>query len=158
LIQTSLAGFLFLFYLTYSTKKQPVISYQKEVNLSPEEFRDILDRSTLGERRPVDDPDRLWTMLQHADLVFTARDEGKLVGVSRSLSDFTFCTYMSDLAVDTSYQRTGIGKELIRLTKLEVPNGKLILLAAPAAREYYPKIGMTGFEYCFVLDDVSNLK
>lgn len=129
-----------------------MITYQKESNLSVEEFRSVLIRSTLGERRPVDDNERLSNMLRHANLVFTARDNGLLVGVSRSLTDFSFCTYMSDLAVDVAYQKQGIGKELIRLTKSETPNARLILLAAPAAREYYPRIGMTQFEHCFILD------
>lgn len=129
-----------------------MIIYTIESSLTPEEFRDILVRSSLGERRPVDDVERLSKMLHHANLVLTARDNGRLVGVSRSLSDFSFCTYMSDLAVDVAYQKQGIGKELIRLTKLEAPNARLILLSAPAAREYYPKIGMTRFEHCFILD------
>jgi predicted N-acetyltransferase YhbS len=135
-----------------------MIDYQLEDNLSAKEFRGVLIRSTLGERRPVDDIERLAKMLRHANLVITARDNGKLVGVSRSLTDFAFCTYMSDLAVDIDYQKSGIGKELIRRTKLETPTAKLILLAAPAAREYYPKTGMTQFEYCFVLDDITKLK
>jgi predicted N-acetyltransferase YhbS len=133
-----------------------MINYQREESLSVDEFRDVLVRSTLGERRPVDDTERLSKMVNNANLIFTARDNGLLVGVARSLSDFAFCTYMSDLAVDASYQKSGIGKELIRRTKLAVP-GKLILLAAPAAREYYPKIGMTRFEHCFVLDDIAAL-
>jgi predicted N-acetyltransferase YhbS len=135
-----------------------MITYNIESSLSPEEFRSILVRSTLGERRPVDSVERLSKMLHHANLVITARDNGLLVGVSRSLTDFSFCTYMSDLAVDVAYQKQGIGKELIRLTKLETPDAKLILLAAPAAREYYPKTGMTQFEHCFVVDDISKLK
>lgn len=135
-----------------------MIIYNIESSLSPEEFRDVLVRSTLGERRPIDSLERLSKMLHHANLVVTARDSGLLVGVSRSLTDFAFCTYMSDLAVDVAYQKKGIGKELIRRTKLETPDAKLILLAAPAAREYYPKTGMTQFEYCFVLDNVSDLK
>ena len=90
-------------------------------------------------------------MLKNADIILTARDEDKLVGVSRSISDFSYCTYLSDLAVDQNYQKQGIGKELIRLTKQQAPEAKLILLAAPAAQSYYPKIGMTQFEYCFYL-------
>lgn len=129
-----------------------MITYQKESNLPVEEFRDVLIRSTLGERRPVNDIDRLAKMLQHANLVFTARDNGFLVGVSRSLSDFSYCTYMSDLAVDVAYQKQGIGKELIRLTNVEAPLARLILLAAPAARQYYPKIGMTQYQDCFFID------
>lgn len=135
-----------------------MIIYNIESNLSSEEFRSVLVRSTLGERRPVDDNERLSKMLHHANLLITARDNGLLIGVARSLTDFAFCTYMSDLAVDVAYQKAGIGKELIRRTKLETPGAKLILLAAPAAREYYPKIGMTQFEYCFILDDVDKLK
>lgn len=135
-----------------------MIEYTVENNLSPEEFKSVLIRSTLGDRRPVDNIERISKMVHHANLIITARDDGKLVGIGRSLSDFAFCTYMSDLAVDVDYQNSGIGKEIIRRTKLEAPEAKLILLAAPAAREYYPKIGMPQFEYCFILDNVNQLK
>ena len=129
-----------------------MICYQIEPGLAVEEFRNVLIRSTLGERRPVDDPARLKNMVAHANLIVTARDAGKLVGVSRALSDFAYCTYLSDLAVDIDYQRQGIGKELIRQTKLAAPEAKLILLSAPAAVEYYPKIGMQRHAHCFYLD------
>lgn len=97
-------------------------------------------------------------MIRNSNLIITARENGLLIGVARSLTDFAFCTYMSDLAVDVKFQKSGIGKELIRRTKAETPEAKLILLAAPAAREYYPKIGMSNFEYCFILDDINQLK
>ena len=129
-----------------------MICYQLEPGLAVEEFRNVLIRSTLGERRPVDDPARLKNMVAHANLIVTARDAGKLVGVSRALSDFAYCTYLSDLAVDIDYQRQGIGKELIRQTKLAAPEAKLILLSAPAAVDYYPKIGMQRHAHCFYLD------
>jgi predicted N-acetyltransferase YhbS len=96
-------------------------------------------------------------MLENGNLIITARDNGKLVGVSRSLTDFVFCTYLSDLAVDEAYQKQGIGKELIRQAKLAAPQAKLILLAAPGAIHYYPKVGMTRHENCFYLDDVNKL-
>jgi ribosomal protein S18 acetylase RimI-like enzyme len=134
------------------------ITYQTEPNLSVAEFRDILVRSTLGERRPIDDHDRLEKMCKNADIMLTARFEGKLIGVSRSLSDFAFATYLSDLGVDVEFQHLGIGKRLIAETKKLVPNGKLILLSAPAARAYYPKIGMTQFEYSFYIDNLDELK
>ena len=134
-----------------------MIEYQIETNLPAEEFRTILINSTLSERRPVDEPERLNKMLEHANLIVTARDKGKLVGVSRSLSDYSFCTYLSDLAVDVAYQKKGIGRELIRRTKLAAPLARLILLAAPAAILYYPKIGMTHHDYCYYLDDLKNL-
>jgi predicted N-acetyltransferase YhbS len=135
-----------------------MITYAIEKDLSTEEFKSVLVRSTLGERRPVDDQERLSKMVSNANIIVTARDNGLLIGVSRSISDLVYCTYLSDLAVDISYQKAGIGKELIRRTKLEAPQAKVILLAAPAAREYYPKIGMKDFTYCFLLDDVSELK
>src|SRR6202044_1507120 len=81
------------------------------------EFIDLLNRSTLGARRPVDDPKSIAAMLRHADLLCTAWDGDKLVGVARSVTDFEFCCYLSDLAIDEAYQMRGIGKELIALTK-----------------------------------------
>jgi histone acetyltransferase (RNA polymerase elongator complex component) len=122
------------------------ITYQEEPNLSVAEFRDVLVRSTLSERRPIGDNDRLEKMCQNADIMLTARFKGKLVGVSRSLSNFSFATYLSDLAVDIEFQHLGIGKRLIAETKKLVPDEKLILLAALTARGYYSKIGMTQFE------------
>lgn len=136
-----------------------MLTYQIENNLSVAEFRDLLIASTLGERRPVDEPERLQKMLEHGNLIVTARTtDGKLVGVSRSLTDFVYCTYLSDLAVDEAFQHQGIGTELIRQTKLASPQAKLILLSAPKATGYYPKIGMTRHEFCFYLDRVEELK
>ena len=138
--------------------KMDMIKYIIEKDLSVEEFRMVLVKSTLGERRPVNEPETLQKMLEHGNLIVTARENGRLVGVSRSLTDFVFCTYLSDLAVDEQYQKRGIGKELIKQTKLAAPEAKLILLAAPAAIGYYPKIGMTRHDYCFYLDELNNLK
>jgi ribosomal protein S18 acetylase RimI-like enzyme len=135
-----------------------MIQYQIEENLSVEEFRDVLVRSTLGERRPIDDPERLAKMLEHGNLIVTARENGKLIGIARSLTDFLYCSYLSDLAVDEAYQKMGIGKELIRQTKLATPRAILILLSAPKAVTYYPKIGLTQFEQCYILKDVNDLK
>jgi ribosomal protein S18 acetylase RimI-like enzyme len=135
-----------------------MIEYKIENDLSVEEFRTVLVNSTLGQRRPVNDPERLSMMLEHGNLIITAREEGKLIGISRSLTDFTFCTYMSDLAVDEAYQKHGIGRELIRQTKLAAPTARLILLSAPAAVSYYPRIGMKKFDYCYLLDDISDLR
>lgn len=134
------------------------IRYQIENEITLLEFVSLLNRSTLGERRPIDDEDRLKAMLKHANLIVTARDGELLVGVSRSLSDFSFCTYLSDLAVDESYQKRGIGKELIRETKKAAPLAKLILLSAPKAIAYYPKIGMTRHEHCYILEELEDLK
>ncbi len=92
------------------------IDYVLEPNLSAEEFQAILIASTLAERRPAQDLQRLDRMLRQADLIATARDGGKLVGISRAITDFSYCCYLSDLAVDVAYQRRGIGKRLIHET------------------------------------------
>ncbi|MBC7919802.1 MAG: GNAT family N-acetyltransferase [Ferruginibacter sp.] len=134
------------------------ITYRTESNLALAEFRELLIASTLGERRPVDDDERLARMVAHASLIVTARHGATLVGVARSLSDFSFATYLSDLAVRLDYQKRGIGKELIRRTKWAAPQAKLILLAAPAAIPYYPHIGMTHYEYCYYLNDADALR
>ncbi|MGN6491253.1 MAG: GNAT family N-acetyltransferase [Agriterribacter sp.] len=134
-----------------------MITYQLENDLSAEDFINVLRASTLAERRPVDDADRVKAMLANANLIITARDNGKIIGISRALTDFAFCTYLSDLAVDLSYQRSGIGKELIRQTKLAAPQAKLILLSAPAAVNYYPRIGMKRHEQCFYIDSEKEL-
>jgi predicted N-acetyltransferase YhbS len=133
------------------------IEYQREFTLNADEFVDVLKKSTLGERRPINDSDRIHEMLQNANLIVTARKDGELIGVARSLTDFSFCTYMSDLAVNQKYQKMGIGIRLIKETKMHAPKAKLILLAAPAAVNYYPKTGMTNFPHCFLLNDVNEL-
>lgn len=95
-----------------------------------------------GIRRPVDDLPRIQKMLDHANLTITAWDGEKLVGIARALTDFSFCCYLSDLAVDKAYQRQGIGKELVRRVQEAIgEESMLLLLAAPEAREYYPHIG-----------------
>ena len=90
-------------------------------------------------------------MLRHANLVITAWDGDMLVGISRSLTDFAYVIYLSDLAVRVSHQRMGIGKELIRLTQQAAPPAYLVLLAAPAAEQYYPHIGFTHHPQAWIL-------
>ena len=128
------------------------IAYQLEPELSVEEFCDVLVRSTLAERRPMDRPEIVAGMLRQADLLVTAREGTRLVGVSRAITDFSYCTYLSDLAVDVDYQRQGIGKALIRHTHEAAGlQTTLILLAAPKAREYYPHIGMLRHDSCWII-------
>ncbi len=118
------------------------LHYEHTQKISEADFVDLLKRSTLAERRPVDDPECIRAMIQHANILCTAWDGDKLVGVARSVTDFAYCCYLSDLAVDAAYQKRGIGTELIRLTQsLLGPKAKLILLSAPKAAAYYPKVG-----------------
>jgi GNAT superfamily N-acetyltransferase len=118
------------------------IQYKDDVVLTRKQFIQILIDSTLSVRRPVSDPKRIDKMLKHADLVITAWDGDSLVGVSRSITDFSFCAYLSDLAVHTGYQGHGIGKRLIEETRNKIGRDvMLFLFSAPQAESYYPHVG-----------------
>jgi GNAT superfamily N-acetyltransferase len=127
------------------------IEYRIANDLALDEVIDLYRSCSLGARRPVDDRDRMATMLRHANLVITAWDGEQLVGISRSLTDFAYCTYLSDLAVRDSHQRMGIGVELMRRTQAAAPQAMVILLSAPQAVEYYPKVGFTAHPSAWVL-------
>lgn len=120
-----------------------MIEYKLTPELDLDQAIELYVSSTLGERRPVDDRERMATMFRHANLVLTAWDGGLLVGVSRSITDWAWTTYLADLAVRLSHQRQGIGKELMRRTQAAAPQAKLLLLAAPAAANYYGHVGFT---------------
>jgi predicted N-acetyltransferase YhbS len=128
------------------------LQYETSRPISADEFIDLLKRSTLAERRPVDDQECIQAMLQHANLLCTAWDGEKLVGIARSVTDFEYCCYLSDLAVDEKYQKQGIGKQLIRLTRSKLGHkAKVILLSAPKAEAYYPKVGFEVHRSAWVL-------
>ena len=126
------------------------LTYQAGPELKAGDFQKLLITSPLGERRPVEDLDRLEKMLVNADLILTARKDGELIGIARSISDHCYSTYLSDLAVHSDYQKLGIGKMLVKLTKAAFPLANLILLSAPKAVAYYPKIGMKKHEHCYL--------
>lgn len=128
-----------------------MITYRLGNDLDLDAVLDLYRASTLGERRPVDDRQRMGAMLRGANLVVTAWDGGLLVGIARSVSDFAYCTYLSDLAVRASHQRHGIGRELVRRTQAAGGKATIILLSAPKAVEYYPGIGFTHHPQAWVL-------
>ncbi|MCA9235745.1 MAG: GNAT family N-acetyltransferase [Planctomycetales bacterium] len=130
------------------------IVYALHDQLVPAEFIDVLVRSGLAARRPVDDPATIAGMLDGANVLVTARTAaGLLIGVSRAITDFSYCTYLSDLAVDSEFQRRGIGRELIRRThEAAGVSTTLILLSAPQAQAYYPHIGMRRHDSCWLRD------
>jgi len=128
------------------------IDYRIGNQLGLDQVIELYRASTLGERRPVDERDRMAAMLANANLVVTAWDGDLLVGISRSVTDFAFATYLSDLAVRLSHQRHGIGKELMRITQRESgPKTTVILLAAPKAVDYYPHVGFTQHNSAWIL-------
>lgn len=136
-----------------------MITYSSDRSITAEQFIDVLKRSTLGERRPIDDRPRVDEMLKHTNLLCTAWDDGKLVGVARSLTDFSYCCYLSDLAVDETYQHQGIGKELIRCTQNRLhAKATVILLAAPKAVNYYPKIGFDAHSSAWLIGSRVSLR
>jgi N-acetylglutamate synthase-like GNAT family acetyltransferase len=120
------------------------IEYKLNKNIRSSEFIEVLKNSTLGERRPIDDVETIKGMIENADIIITATIDNKIIGVARAITDYHYCCYLSDLAVDEEYQKNGIGKKLILKVQEQINDKcKIILLSAPNATEYYPKIGFT---------------
>lgn len=127
-----------------------MIEYRNNFSLDPREVARLFDAS--GIVRPTNDIPRIARMFTGADLVISAWDTGKLIGVCRALTDYSYCCYLSDLAVDVAYQRQGVGKHLIDLVRNFLGNEvSLILLSSSGAMDFYPRIGMTRAENAFVI-------
>lgn len=136
-----------------------MLKFTADKPVSPEQFRDVLLRSSLGQRRPIDNPEVVRGMITHADLLATCWDGDVLVGVARSVTDFHYCCYLSDLAVDRAYQRQGIGKRLVALTQSKLPAScTIILLAAPAAQTYYQHLGFDHHPQAWILPGTRQVK
>ena len=134
------------------------IEYKINEPISTDQFIELLTNSTLGERRPVDDRDCMEGMISNSNLIVSAWDGENLVGISRCMTDFHYACYLSDLAVNEIYQKSGVGKELQRLTQNQLgPKCKLILISAPAANSYYEHVGFTNNERCWVLERSSSV-
>ncbi len=128
------------------------IEYRINHPLTGAQFRELLAHTRLGERRPLDDEECMAGMAANGNLLITAWQGDKLVGMARSMTDFHFACYLSELAVHQDCQKMGVGKELMKRTKAELgPQCMIILLAAPAASEYYGPLGMEHNERCWVL-------
>ncbi|MEE9271308.1 MAG: GNAT family N-acetyltransferase [Candidatus Krumholzibacteria bacterium] len=128
------------------------ILYKVGDRVSVDEFTEVLRSSTLGERRPIDDRECIEKMVKNANLIVTARSERKLIGIARSMTDFSYAAYLSDLAVEEAFQGHGVGRELIRLTRERLgPRCSLILLSAPGAVDYYPRMGFEKHPQAWVL-------
>lgn len=118
------------------------IEYRDDAHIGVPEAIDLYRRSTLGERRPVDRPDIFAGMLENANLTVSAWHGDQLVGIARSLTDFTYVAYLADLAVDVAFQQRGIGRRLVAETRKRLGlECMIVLLAAPKANEYYAKLG-----------------
>jgi ribosomal protein S18 acetylase RimI-like enzyme len=129
------------------------IEYKINAPVSTDQFIGLLRKSTLGERRPIDDRECMEGMVKNSNLMVTAWHDEALIGIARSMTDFHYACYLSDLAVHMRYQRKGIGKRLqVRTQEQLGPRCRLILVAAPAANAYYEHIGFTNNQRCWVLD------
>jgi len=129
------------------------IEYKINTMITTDQFIALLNTSRLGERRPVDDYECMKGMLENSNLTVSAWVKGKLIGDARSMTDFYYVYYLSDLAVDDDYQRRGVGKKLQSITQEQLgPKCKLMLIAAPSANSYYENIGFTNNERCWVLE------
>lgn len=127
------------------------ISYSLDRIPSPEQVIELYENAGLV--RPTNDLERIRKMYENADLIVTAWDGDLLVGVSRSITDWVYCCYLSDLAVRQEYQNLHIGKTLIELTKEKVGDqSMLLLISVPSALEYYPKVGFTKQESSFIMN------
>ncbi|QGH35721.1 GNAT family N-acetyltransferase [Gracilibacillus salitolerans] len=126
------------------------IMYKNDITITPRDLSEVFHAS--GIKRPYDDLDRMQQMLDHANVLVTAWDQEKIVGVARGLTDFSYCCYLSDLAVVQAYQHQGIGKQLIEQVKEELnEHVALILLSAPSAMDYYPKVGFDKIENGYII-------
>ena len=127
-----------------------MIEYRTDAPLDAATLADLFTRS--GIRRPVDDLPRLARMIAGANLIVTAWAGGTLVGVARALTDFSYCCYLSDLAVDRAFQHAGVGRELVRRVREAIGDeSMLLLISAPEAVGYYPKIGFEPVENGFIV-------
>ncbi|TDB97361.1 GNAT family N-acetyltransferase [Actinomadura sp. 7K534] len=128
------------------------IKRENGAGLDLDEVLEVYRSSGLGERRPIAETGRMAAMVRNANLVVTCRIDGELAGIARSVSDFSYVTYLSDIAVRRAHQRSGIGRALIEATRKEAPQAKIVLLSAPAAADYYPHIGFTQHNSAWVLN------
>jgi GNAT superfamily N-acetyltransferase len=128
------------------------ISRESSTDLDLDEVLAVYRSSGLGERRPIADTERMAAMVRNANLILGCRIDGELVGIARSISDFSYVTFLSDIAVSGAHQRSGIGRALIEATRKEAPQAKIVLLSAPAATGFYPRIGFTQHHSAWVLN------
>ena len=123
--------------------------YRLDALPEPEQVIELYKLAGLP--RPTDDPDRIRRMYENSNLIVSAWDQDRLVGVARSITDWAWSCYLADLAVLPEYQKSGVGKALIELTKKQIgEESMLLLLSVPTALEYYPKVGFVKQESSFI--------
>lgn len=126
------------------------ITYRSDLTPATEQVIALYNKAALP--RPTDDFERIKKMFENSDLIITAWDEDKLVGVCRTITDWVWSSYLADLAVDPDYKQSGIGKKMIDITREKVTEQSMILLlSVPTAMEYYPKVGFSKEDRAFTI-------
>jgi len=127
----------------------PVI-YKDTKDVSAEEVARLFFKS--GINRPHEDLERIRRIIDNSDIIITAWVDERMVGVARALTDYSYCCYLSDLAVDADFQRSGIGRKMVEIVREKIGDEcSLILIAAPNAADYYPKIGFERTDKAFLI-------
>jgi len=136
--------------MTTSKHGNSRIIYKFDIVPTAEQVIELYDNTGLP--RPTHDPQRIRAMFDNSDLIITAWDENKLVGVSRTITDWVWCSYLADLAISPAYKRSGIGKKLIELAREKIgERSMLLLLSVPTAMDYYPKVGFVREHRAFII-------
>jgi ribosomal protein S18 acetylase RimI-like enzyme len=136
--------------MTTSKHGNSRIIYKFDIVPTAEQVIELYDNAGLP--RPTHDPQRIRAMFDNSDLIITAWDENKLVGVSRTITDWVWCSYLADLAISPAYKRSGIGKKLIELAREKIgERSMLLLLSVPTAMDYYPKVGFVREHRAFII-------
>lgn len=126
------------------------ITYKFDVVPTAQQVIELYNNAGLP--RPTDDPQRIKAMFENSNLIVTAWDGSKLVGVARTITDWVWGSYLADLAVSPAYNRSGIGRKLIALTKEKIGEQSMILLlSVPTAMKYYPKVGFVKEDRAFII-------
>jgi ribosomal protein S18 acetylase RimI-like enzyme len=137
-------------YMTTKEHRNSKITYKFDIVPTAQQVIDLYNDAGLP--RPTHDPKRISTMSENSDLIVTAWDGSKLVGISRTITDWVWCSYLADLAVSPDYKKSGIGRRLIQLTRERVGElSMVLLLSVPTAMDYYPKVGFTKEDRAFII-------
>lgn len=119
----------------------------KEERISSEEYIDFLKRTDLGSQYPEERfEERISKLVENVSISLVARNENNsVVGVLFGLTDFAYWLYITDLGVDRTYERQGIGKQLMK-TAHDLAGGEkdiaVYLIANENAIPFYEKLGM----------------
>jgi len=132
------------------------IVYAKESNILVEEVIEHFNSCGYPHESDQFDDEQVEKLIAHSKLVVTARDNGKLVGIAFSITDFTSTCFISDLAVRPEYRRHGCGEELVTRSH-ELAGGEKVRLVSVSNSntvDYFKTIGMEKCDDVFIIPPV----